>query len=59
MISVHEDSKYVYVWGLQECADADTINKYVEMGYKIIRFNNGSESIRDCMKTIIKSYNQL
>lgn len=59
MISVHKDSKYVYIWGASECADVNTINEYLEHGYKIIRFSNGSENIADCMKTIIKSYNQL
>lgn len=59
MISVHEDLKYVCVWGASDCADANTINEYVEQGYKIIRFNNGSGNIMDCMKAIIRSYNQL
>lgn len=59
MISVHEDLKYVCVWGASDCADNNMINEYVERGYRIITFNNGSENIMNCMKAIIKSYNQL
>lgn len=59
MISVHEDLKYVCVWGASDCADVNTINEYVERGYRIITFNNGNGNIMDCMKAIVRSYNQL
>lgn len=59
MISVREDLKYVCVWGASDYTDVNTINEYVERGYRIITFNNGSGNIMDCMKAIIRSYNQL
>lgn len=59
MISICNDVKYIYVWGSLECADRDAINEYVKNGYRIVSFSNGTGNIEDCMKEIIKSYNQI
>ena len=59
MVSVSKDAKFIYVVGCPERADNDTINAYLKKGYIVIRLANGNENVRNCMKSVVESYNSL
>lgn len=59
MISVSKNTKLIYIIGCPDHTENDAINAYLKKGYTVVRLNNGNENARNCMKSVVESYNSL
>lgn len=55
MLTVFDKEKYVCIWGVLQSNAKDDLTQYIAAGYKIITVNNGSNNIRDCIKTVMQA----
>ena len=55
MITVSDDVKCVCIWGNCDDVNPKLLEKYKNLGYKIVRLKNGTGSIRDCLKAVVTS----
>ena len=54
VITVSEQDKCVFVWGGSPCFGDGTVTSYRSKGYSIIRMNNGTGSINECIRAVTR-----
>lgn len=55
MMTVSDKEKYVCIWGTPSHHDCDMIDRYRSSGYTIVRMNNGTGNIKECIQSVLKS----
>lgn len=55
MITISDQEKCVCIWGNCAYIDPNLLSEYKARGYAIVRLNNGSGNIRECLKAVVAS----
>lgn len=55
MVTVSDQDRLVMIWGNPQYINSESVASYQSKGYRVVRFSNGTGSMRECLKMVIRA----